>query len=53
MSTTQLREKIYDLIDRADDHLLIQVFALINDYYSSNYQLSDSEKKKFLKESMK
>ncbi|CAN5371670.1 hypothetical protein BH09BAC5_BH09BAC5_22150 [soil metagenome] len=45
MTTVQLRKKVHQFVDQADDRLLKMVFAMMNEYSSSEYEFSAEEKK--------
>lgn len=45
MTTLQIKKKVHDLVENADERLLKMVYALMKEYESSEYEFSVEEKK--------
>ncbi len=43
MTTLQIKKKVHDLVENADDRLLKMVYALMTEYESSVYEFSAEE----------
>ncbi|CAN5737001.1 hypothetical protein BH11BAC7_BH11BAC7_32470 [soil metagenome] len=51
MTALQIKKKVHDLVENADDRLLKMVYALMTEYESSYFEFTAEEKKEIYKRS--
>ncbi|MEO5644713.1 MAG: hypothetical protein ABIQ40_04010 [Bacteroidia bacterium] len=51
MTALQIKKKVHDLVEHADDPLLKMVYALMTEYQSSDFEFTAEEKKEIYKKS--